>query len=166
MVLSSRFNLFWGLFAFSKLGGVRLFAGIELPGVLFLVWVVCCSLGVCPHGNGLVVELCALGALCPCAPAFSLFQWDALFVLVLSALIPFPELFFLFPFPFPCQLSFQGYGLCSLLGSVGWFCDVLGKSCGKFLWENLVGNVCRKILREIFMGNSCGNLLWEIFWEI
>ena len=31
----------------------------------------------------------------------------------------------------------------------------LGKSCRKFLWENLVGNCCRKILREILAGNSC-----------
>ena len=29
------------------------------------------------------------------------------------------------------------------------FKNGLGKSCGKFLWENLAGNACRKILWEI-----------------
>ena len=36
-----------------------------------------------------------------------------------------------------------------------------GKSCGKFLRENLVGNSCGKIFREILAGKSCGKFLWE-----
>ena len=38
----------------------------------------------------------------------------------------------------------------------------MGKSCGKFLQENLAGNSCGKILRENLVGNSCGKFLQEI----
>ena len=31
----------------------------------------------------------------------------------------------------------------------------MGKSCGKFLQENLVGNSCRKFLWENLVGKSC-----------
>ena len=32
----------------------------------------------------------------------------------------------------------------------------MGKSCGKFLWENLVEKSCRKFLRENLAGNGGG----------
>ena len=38
----------------------------------------------------------------------------------------------------------------------------MGKSCRKFLWENLVGNSCGKLLRENLAGNSCRKFLQEI----
>ena len=37
----------------------------------------------------------------------------------------------------------------------------MGKSCVKFLWENLAVNPCRKILWEILAGKCCGKSLWE-----
>ena len=39
---------------------------------------------------------------------------------------------------------------------------VVGKSCGKLLWENLAGNCCRKLLQENLAGNCCGKILLEI----
>ena len=47
-----------------------------------------------------------------------------------------------------------------------------GKSCGKFLWENLAGNSCGKILWEILAGQGGeekanligGNLAFGIGW--
>ena len=38
----------------------------------------------------------------------------------------------------------------------------MGKSCGKFLWENLAGNSCGKILQENLVENPCGKILWKI----
>ena len=52
--------------------------------------------------------------------------------------------------------------------------NLAGKSCGKILWENLVGNSCRKILQENLAGKGegekanlrkaviCGNLAFGI----
>ena len=37
----------------------------------------------------------------------------------------------------------------------------MGKSCGKFWWENFVRNSYGKILREILVGKSCGKFLRE-----
>ena len=37
----------------------------------------------------------------------------------------------------------------------------MGKSCRKFLQENLAGNSCGKILQENLAGNSCRKILWE-----
>ena len=46
---------------------------------------------------------------------------------------------------------------------------LVGKSYGKFLWDNLVGNCCRKsfgkLLRENLAGNCCGKILQEILAE-
>ena len=35
--------------------------------------------------------------------------------------------------------------------------NLVGKSCGKFLWENLAGNLVGNLA-----GNCCGKILWEI----
>ena len=38
----------------------------------------------------------------------------------------------------------------------------MGKSCGKFLWENLAGNSCGKFLWENLAGNAVGNLVGNL----
>ena len=44
--------------------------------------------------------------------------------------------------------------------------NLVGKSCGKILWEIVGGKSCRKLLGKNFAGNCWGKILWEILWEI
>ena len=59
----------------------------------------------------------------------------------------------------PIRIQLRKFLRENLVGkSWGKFC---GKSCRKFLQENLVGKSCGKMLQENLAGKSCGKILWE-----
>ena len=71
---------------------MQLLAGMQLLGVLSLLCAGYCLDDDCPCGTDLGLELCALDALCPCAPILGLAGRGPLFALALSALVPLVEL--------------------------------------------------------------------------